>query len=134
MDKKYNGLEVAIVGMSCQLPGSKGYPEFWENLITGKDVLTQFTDDELLARGVPASHRVRAQGDRHHCARWRAVLRSGNARRIRPASGTMVRTACRRRRGCGRGLELGDLTAPGILRGTSAGNARSYLEISDVPD
>ena len=33
--------EIAVIGMSCRLPGADNIHEFWENLISGKDSITQ---------------------------------------------------------------------------------------------
>ena len=49
------GLEVAIVGISGIFPGSSDCPALWKNLQQKKELLTTFTDEELLARGVPES-------------------------------------------------------------------------------
>ncbi|AZK48521.1 type I polyketide synthase [Paenibacillus lentus] len=47
-----NGLEIAVVGMAGRFPGAKNIEEFWENLRNGKESITFFTDEELLAGGV----------------------------------------------------------------------------------
>jgi acyl transferase domain-containing protein/acyl carrier protein len=49
---KYNGLEIAIIGISAQFPGCSDYNTFWQNLCAGKDVLNFFSDEELLKSGV----------------------------------------------------------------------------------
>lgn len=36
---KRRGIEIAIVGMSCNFPGSPGYREFWQNLEAGKELV-----------------------------------------------------------------------------------------------
>ncbi|MFI9271990.1 type I polyketide synthase [Kitasatospora sp. NPDC052896] len=43
---------IAIIGMSCRLPGARDVAEFWANLRTGADGLRRFTPAELLAAGV----------------------------------------------------------------------------------
>lgn len=48
----YNGLEIAIVGMSLRVPGANNINEFWKNLCEGKNSLTYFSDDELLKKGI----------------------------------------------------------------------------------
>jgi acyl transferase domain-containing protein len=48
----YSGLEIAIIGMACRFPGAKNIAEFWENMQTGKETITFFTEDELLKEGV----------------------------------------------------------------------------------
>lgn len=55
MTKKYEGLEIAIIGMSAQLPDSDSFRSFWQNLVNGKEMLTEFTKEELLQRGMPAT-------------------------------------------------------------------------------
>ena len=45
---------VAIVGMSCRLPGAPGIETFWENLRSGVESVRTFSDEELLAAGVSA--------------------------------------------------------------------------------
>lgn len=46
------GLDIAIIGMACRLPGAKSPEEFWENLCAEKESITFFSDDELLENGV----------------------------------------------------------------------------------
>jgi acyl transferase domain-containing protein/acyl carrier protein/NADP-dependent 3-hydroxy acid dehydrogenase YdfG len=41
------GLEIAIIGISCKVPGAKDWREFWKNLIEGKESISFFTDEEL---------------------------------------------------------------------------------------
>ncbi|GAA4279086.1 hybrid non-ribosomal peptide synthetase/type I polyketide synthase [Aquimarina mytili] len=45
--KKYNGVEIAIVGMSGQFPGAKDIDQFWDNLKNGVESIGFFTDEEL---------------------------------------------------------------------------------------
>ncbi|MBL3658752.1 non-ribosomal peptide synthetase/type I polyketide synthase [Fulvivirga sediminis] len=51
--QKYNGMEIAVVGMSCQFPGANDVLEFWQNLKGGKESIKRFSKEELLAAGVP---------------------------------------------------------------------------------
>ncbi|HWC90443.1 MAG TPA: polyketide synthase, partial [Pirellulales bacterium] len=44
---------VAIIGLSCRVPGAESPAQFWENLRQSVDSIHRFTDDELLAAGVP---------------------------------------------------------------------------------
>lgn len=44
----------AIVGMACRFPGAAKPEIFWQNLADGKESITRFDDDALLAEGVPA--------------------------------------------------------------------------------
>ncbi len=53
MDKQeFTGLEIAVVGMACKFPGASNIHEFWDNLTTGKESISRFSDDELLEYGV----------------------------------------------------------------------------------
>ncbi|MBK9015689.1 MAG: sulfotransferase [Saprospiraceae bacterium] len=44
--------EIAIIGMSCRLPGANNIEEFWQNLVDGKDVSHLVTDADLEAEGI----------------------------------------------------------------------------------
>ncbi len=44
--------EIAIIGMAGRFPGAANVEEFWKNLCDGKETVTFFTDEELLAAGV----------------------------------------------------------------------------------
>jgi acyl transferase domain-containing protein len=46
---------VAIIGMAGRFPGARGLAEFWSNLRNGVESIRRFSDEELLATGVPAS-------------------------------------------------------------------------------
>ena len=39
--------KIDVIGMACRYPGAKNITEYWNNLITGKDTIKQFTDEEL---------------------------------------------------------------------------------------
>ena len=43
---------IAIIGMAGRFPGAKNIEEFWRNLCEGRESLSTFTDEELLATGV----------------------------------------------------------------------------------
>lgn len=43
---------VAIVGISCRVPGARSKEEFWQNLIRGVESIARFTKEELAAAGV----------------------------------------------------------------------------------
>lgn len=45
---------IAVIGMSGRFPGAKNIDEFWENLCAGKESISRFTDEEILAEGVSA--------------------------------------------------------------------------------
>jgi len=46
------GLEIAIVGMVGRFPGAGNIAEFWQNLRDGRETITFFSDEELLAAGI----------------------------------------------------------------------------------
>ena len=45
--------DIAVVGMALRVPGARTLDAFWRNLHDGVESVTQFTDDELRAEGVP---------------------------------------------------------------------------------
>ncbi|WP_051947808.1 type I polyketide synthase [Streptomyces scabiei] len=45
---------IAIVGMSCRLPGAADTAAYWTALRDGKDGISRFSTDQLLAAGAPA--------------------------------------------------------------------------------
>ncbi|MFJ9732682.1 type I polyketide synthase [Streptomyces sp. NPDC101171] len=47
--------DVAIIGMACRFPGADSVDRFWDVLGEGRETLTRYTDEELLAAGVPAA-------------------------------------------------------------------------------
>ncbi|WP_413173257.1 beta-ketoacyl synthase N-terminal-like domain-containing protein [Anabaena azotica] len=48
----FNGEEIAIIGLSGRFPGAKNIAEFWQNLETGVESITFFSDEELIASGI----------------------------------------------------------------------------------
>lgn len=44
---------IAIIGMACRFPGARNLAEFRHNLATGTESITFFSDEELLAVGIP---------------------------------------------------------------------------------
>ena len=50
-----NENKVAIIGMAGRFPGAKTLKEFWSNLENGVESLSDFTDEDLLASGIPES-------------------------------------------------------------------------------
>jgi acyl transferase domain-containing protein len=42
---------IAIIGMSGSFPGANNIEEFWENLRSGVESISTFTDAELIASG-----------------------------------------------------------------------------------
>ncbi|MGW0238865.1 amino acid adenylation domain-containing protein, partial [Streptomyces sp. NPDC002996] len=58
---------IAIVGMSCRLPGAPDITTYWHNLRNGTESITRFSETELRAAGVPDTllrdpNYVRAKG------------------------------------------------------------------------
>ncbi|WP_276483896.1 type I polyketide synthase [Paraflavitalea pollutisoli] len=49
---QYNGLEIAIIGMSSGFPGSSDHRQFWQNLQAGHESITFFSKEEMRALGV----------------------------------------------------------------------------------
>ncbi|MFC0039506.1 type I polyketide synthase [Actinomadura rayongensis] len=47
--------DVAIIAMACRFPGADSVDGFWDLLREGRESLTRYTDEELLAAGVPAA-------------------------------------------------------------------------------
>ncbi len=50
-----NGSEIALIGMALRFPGANSPEQFWDNLKNGVESIRFFTDEELLAAGVPAA-------------------------------------------------------------------------------
>ena len=48
-----NGLEIAIIGISCNFPESPDYRSYWNNIKMGRNLIKTFTDEELLEQGIP---------------------------------------------------------------------------------
>ena len=46
---------LAIVGMAGRFPGARSVDELWRGLLDGRDCITRFAPEELLAAGVPAA-------------------------------------------------------------------------------
>ena len=44
--------DIAIIGMSCRLPGANNIEQFWQNLVDGVESITFFSDEDLLASGI----------------------------------------------------------------------------------
>ena len=40
---------IAVIGMSGRFPGAKDVATFWQNLLDGKDTITRFTGEEMMA-------------------------------------------------------------------------------------
>ena len=52
MSDSFDGTEIAVIGMAGRYPRSRNLDEFWEHLRNGDELISFFTDEELLARGV----------------------------------------------------------------------------------
>lgn len=52
---EYKDTDIAIIGMAARLPGANNVEEFWLNLKNSVESFTEFSDEELLERGVPQS-------------------------------------------------------------------------------
>jgi acyl transferase domain-containing protein len=52
------GLEIAVVGMAGRFPGAPDVETLWANLRAGVESIRRFTDEELIAAGVPESLRA----------------------------------------------------------------------------
>lgn len=48
----FDGTEIAIIGMAGRYPRSRNLDEFWKHLCDGEELISFFTDEEVLARGV----------------------------------------------------------------------------------
>ena len=45
--------DIGIIGMAGRFPGAKNVEQFWANVAAGVESISRFTDEELLASGVP---------------------------------------------------------------------------------
>jgi acyl transferase domain-containing protein len=52
-DVRMNGNSVAIVGLAGRFPGAPSAGDFWKNLAAGVESLTEFSEEQLKAAGVP---------------------------------------------------------------------------------
>lgn len=50
LDRKVN--EVAVVGMACRFPGARDVQEFWDILREGRETISFFSNEEILASGI----------------------------------------------------------------------------------
>ena len=53
---KSGEFDIAIVGMAGRFPGARTLDEVWRNLAGGVESIARWSDEELLASGVPAAH------------------------------------------------------------------------------
>jgi acyl transferase domain-containing protein/thioesterase domain-containing protein/acyl carrier protein len=52
----YGESDIAIVGMAAHLPGARNVDEYWKNLVEGVESIRFYSDEEMLAEGVPREH------------------------------------------------------------------------------
>ena len=50
-----NGSEIAIIGITGRFPGARNVKQFWDNLQSGIESISFFTDEELLSSGIDAT-------------------------------------------------------------------------------
>jgi phthiocerol/phenolphthiocerol synthesis type-I polyketide synthase E len=55
MDPVDRSDDIAIIGMACRFPRSDNVSQFWENLRDGVELVSFFSDEELLSSGVPTA-------------------------------------------------------------------------------
>ena len=46
------GQEIAIIGVAVRAPGARDVGELWENLVRGREALSELTSEELREAGV----------------------------------------------------------------------------------
>jgi acyl transferase domain-containing protein len=46
--------DIAVIGMACRFPGARNLDEFWQNLLDGKDTITELKEDQLSPEVPPA--------------------------------------------------------------------------------
>lgn len=51
-NNQLDSMAIAVVGMSCRLPGAANLNEFWQNLAQGVESVEELSDEALLASGV----------------------------------------------------------------------------------
>ena len=52
MSTSLRDVDIAIIGLSCRLPGAATTEEYWKNLCDGVESVNFFSDQELVAAGV----------------------------------------------------------------------------------
>ena len=51
-ERKYTGLEIAVIGMAVKFPGADNVTEFWKNLKNSKESISFFTKEQIKDLGV----------------------------------------------------------------------------------
>lgn len=46
-EQEYDPGDVAVIGMSCRVPGARTKEQFWDNLVHGRESVSQLTKDEI---------------------------------------------------------------------------------------
>src|SRR5262245_2431685 len=46
---------IAVIGLAGRFPGARHIDEFWQNLSAGRESISTFSDEELLASGIDPS-------------------------------------------------------------------------------
>ncbi|HVF89472.1 MAG TPA: SDR family NAD(P)-dependent oxidoreductase [Blastocatellia bacterium] len=54
-DLSYHGDEIAIIGLSARFPKARNVDEFWNNLRTGVESVTFFSDEEILSSDIDSA-------------------------------------------------------------------------------
>ncbi|GAA0365666.1 non-ribosomal peptide synthetase/type I polyketide synthase [Bacillus horti] len=44
--------DIAVIGMSCHFPGANDINSFWDNILSGEESITTFSEEELLQSGI----------------------------------------------------------------------------------
>ncbi len=55
LNNQISDYDIAIIGMSCRCPKSKNVDGFWHNLREGINCISNLSDEEIIASGVPSS-------------------------------------------------------------------------------
>ncbi len=53
MEDELRARDIAIIGMAGRFPGAPDLDTFWQNLAAARDLLTVFSDEQLVTAGVP---------------------------------------------------------------------------------
>ncbi|HEX9944676.1 MAG TPA: type I polyketide synthase, partial [Thermoanaerobaculia bacterium] len=61
VSREMNGSEVAIIGMAGRFPGADSIEKLWENLAAGVESIWFFTEEELVAAGLPRERIARPE-------------------------------------------------------------------------
>ena len=66
-EREFEG--IAVIGMAGRFPQARDIAEYWQNLCSGRECLTEFNEDEIVAAGVQrdslSEKRVRSRGVLH---------------------------------------------------------------------